>query len=109
MTKTRTLAQWATYTAIAVSALAACAIVGVGEPSSSSGDSVPTASPTAAHSIHLPNSVIAEIRASNADATLAPCTTEDSDNCYWDASTMGNSKGNSFIAWNGNHYYGERK
>lgn len=29
---------------------------------------------------------------------LAPCPTEDSVNCYWDASTMGNGRGTDFIS-----------
>lgn len=28
---------------------------------------------------------------------LPPCPTEDSANCYWDAQTMGNGHGSSFI------------
>jgi hypothetical protein len=30
-------------------------------------------------------------------ATLPPCPTEDSANCYWDAQTRSNGKGISFI------------
>lgn len=29
--------------------------------------------------------------------TLPPCQTEDSSNCYWNAQTMGNGNGSSFI------------
>lgn len=29
---------------------------------------------------------------------LPPCATEDSTQCYWDAQTMGNGRGRSFIA-----------
>jgi len=36
---------------------------------------------------------------------LTPCETEDSDNCYWDASTRGNGEGVSFITLNGVTYY----
>jgi hypothetical protein len=32
------------------------------------------------------------------DHDLPPCEMEDSINCYWDASAMGNGIGNSFIA-----------
>lgn len=32
---------------------------------------------------------------------LPPCQTEDSDNCYWDADTMGNGTGKSFTVING--------
>ena len=31
-------------------------------------------------------------------AATTPCVTEDSTNCYWDAQSMGNGVGNSFIA-----------
>lgn len=30
---------------------------------------------------------------------LPPCKTEDSTECFWDAQTMGNGTGQSFIAW----------
>lgn len=45
--------------------------------------------------------------ASTSDGTiwLSPCATEDSDNCYWDASTRGNDEGVSFITFNGVTYY----
>lgn len=33
------------------------------------------------------------------------CITEDSTNCYWNAATMGNGQGNSFIDINGTAYY----
>lgn len=39
--------------------------------------------------------------------TLAPCPTEDSENCYWDAANMGNGGGTSFISLNGTWYYPE--
>jgi hypothetical protein len=29
---------------------------------------------------------------------LKPCKTEDSSGCYWDAKTMGNGRGHSFVA-----------
>lgn len=28
---------------------------------------------------------------------ILPCPTEDSDNCYWNAATMGNGQGQSFV------------
>jgi len=31
---------------------------------------------------------------------IPPCPTEDSDGCYWDASTRGNGLGKSFVATN---------
>lgn len=30
---------------------------------------------------------------------LPPCETEDSTECFWDAQTMGNGVGQSFVAW----------
>jgi len=39
--------------------------------------------------------------------TLEACTTEDSDNCYWDAELRGDGIGQSFIVVNGVHYYKE--
>ncbi len=35
------------------------------------------------------------------EAPLPPCATEDSDNCYWDADTMGNGEGRSFTVRDG--------
>lgn len=32
-----------------------------------------------------------------AEPSLTPCATEDSDNCYWDADTMGNKRGNDSV------------
>jgi hypothetical protein len=32
-------------------------------------------------------------------ATLPPCATEDSTNCYWSAETMGNGQGKSFVTF----------
>lgn len=36
---------------------------------------------------------------------LAPCATEDSTDCYWDASQHGNGQGESFIDVDGTAYY----
>lgn len=36
-----------------------------------------------------------------ADSTIPVCATEDSDNCYWDATSMGNGTGRSFTVVNG--------
>lgn len=33
------------------------------------------------------------------------CATEDSHNCFWDATIKGNGQGNSFIDINGTAYY----
>lgn len=38
-------------------------------------------------------------------ATLAACTYEDSENCFWDATTSGNREGRSFANVNGTVYY----
>lgn len=38
-------------------------------------------------------------------STLGPCVMEDSDNCYWDATSRGNGSGASFIAMDGQVYY----
>lgn len=35
--------------------------------------------------------------AADNEATLPPCEAEDSTNCFWDATTRGNGKGQSFI------------
>lgn len=37
--------------------------------------------------------------------TLTPCATEDSTNCYWDATTHGNGQGRSFIDVDGTAYF----
>jgi hypothetical protein len=39
------------------------------------------------------------------DLVLPACPTEDSENCYWDATVRGNHRGESFINWNGVYYY----
>lgn len=36
---------------------------------------------------------------------LAPCPTEDSDNCFWDADAQGNGEGRSFVTIDGHVYY----
>lgn len=38
---------------------------------------------------------------------LTECVTEDSDNCFWDADTMGNGKGTSFVVIDGVTYFPE--
>lgn len=38
-------------------------------------------------------------------APLPPCAFEDSTWCYWDASTMGNGSGRSFIALGDRPFY----
>ncbi|USH44460.1 membrane protein [Microbacterium phage Cassita] len=38
-------------------------------------------------------------------AALPACSTEDSTNCYWDATTHGNGLGQSFLDINGTAYY----
>lgn len=37
--------------------------------------------------------------------SLPPCPSEDSSNCYWDATTRGNGQGTSFVNLNGVTYY----
>lgn len=44
-------------------------------------------------------------RPSNTILTIPPCVTEDSDDCYWDALTMGDRTGSSFINLGGSTYY----
>ncbi len=41
--------------------------------------------------------------------TLIPCPTEDSDNCYWDAETMGNGQGTSYVSIDGVLYFPEMR
>jgi hypothetical protein len=41
----------------------------------------------------------------NEDPALPACEYEDSDNCYWDASSVGNGEGISFVTLNGVTYY----
>lgn len=48
--------------------------------------------------------VVMSQRADTVDG-LPPCATEDSTNCYWDADTMGNGEGLSFIDIDGTVYY----
>jgi hypothetical protein len=60
------------------------------EPSSQLGDAAP------AH-VTAP--------AAPAASALPACPSEDSDNCYWDAATMGNGTGTSFVMLNGVAYY----
>lgn len=37
--------------------------------------------------------------------SIPECATEDSTNCFWDATIKGNGQGNSFIDVNGTAYY----
>lgn len=41
--------------------------------------------------------------------TLVPCSEEDSHDCYWDASTMGNGTGTSFVDIDGVLYFAEMR
>lgn len=41
---------------------------------------------------------------SNDPSRFPRCEYEDSENCYWDATTMGNGTGTSFVNVNG-HWY----
>lgn len=40
---------------------------------------------------------------------LNPCPHEDEDNCWWDASTMGNGIGDSFVVIKGNKIWLNRE
>ncbi len=40
---------------------------------------------------------------------LTPCAEEDSHNCYWDAATMGNGTGTSFVDIDGVLYFPEMR
>lgn len=51
-----------------------------------------TASPDSAHRIMAPDYITPK-----PSWTARPCVTEDSVNCYWDASIRGNGSGHSFI------------
>jgi hypothetical protein len=62
--------------------------------------------PGSVASIRVPASVIARVYP---DMTIPPCATEDSHDCYWDAATMGNGHGRSFVAIGGHVYYPEGK
>lgn len=39
----------------------------------------------------------ASIALEKQEQRLPPCATEDSDNCYWDADTMGNDQGHDSV------------
>lgn len=48
--------------------------------------------------------VAGSVAYNSAPAHLPPCPTEDSSNCYFDASTRGDGVGRSFIDWHGTTY-----
>lgn len=48
-----------------------------------------------------PDWIICPSESYPADSTIPACATEDSDNCYWDALSMGNGVGQSFTVLNG--------
>ena len=73
-------------------------------------DTTPTVTPDpgSATAIRVPDTTRNAINATAPDYTLIPCPVEDyAGNCYWDAATMGNGQGQSFIHFNGVYYYGE--
>jgi hypothetical protein len=39
--------------------------------------------------------------------TDVPCVTEDSDNCYWDATSSGNGEGRSFVVVDGKQFFAD--
>jgi hypothetical protein len=49
--------------------------------------------------------LIADAGGSCQGEPLPPCPTEDADDCYWDAPTMGNGSGRSFITVDGTTTY----
>lgn len=53
--------------------------------------------------VQVPVEVPVEVEVHN----LPACEQEDSQNCYWDASTMGNGTGRSFVNLNGTYFYAE--
>lgn len=54
-----------------------------------------------------PVSVVHPAETGHPTYTLPPCQLEDDLNCYWDAATMGNGTGHSFINLNGSYYYAD--
>lgn len=49
--------------------------------------------------------LIADAGGSCQGEPLPPCPTEDSDDCYWDAPSMGNGSGRSFVTVDGTTTY----
>lgn len=93
----RSIAQVAAYTVVGAALTVACM---TGSPRvQTSGYDAPYVHYVG---VELPSDVSADI----AKVGLISCPTEDSDNCYWDAKTRGNGVGESFIAWDGQVYYG---
>lgn len=94
----RSIAQVAAYTVVGAALTVACM---TGSPR------VPTSAhdaPTVQYAgVELPMSVSRDI---TAHGGINACATEDSDNCYWDAGAAGNGVGQSFVAWDGQVYYG---
>jgi len=70
-------------------------------------DPAPVDAPSQAPAIEAPSQEAPAIDApvSGPTYTLPPCASEDSDNCYWDASERGNGQGTDFVALNGMVYY----
>jgi hypothetical protein len=58
--------------------------------------------PGSVASIPVPRAAIAAVYP---DLTIPPCATEDAANCYWDADSMGDGSGRSFITLSGVYYY----
>lgn len=53
--------------------------------------------------------LVCGVAAANAPVNLPACPTEDSDNCYWDATLMGDGNGRSFDAIDGQVYYWDER
>jgi len=73
--------------------------------------SVTTVNPPKATSIPTPKQSAAPAKATASKPThpayvpIPACATEDSEDCYWDAATMGDGEGNSFVRWHGTTYH----
>ena len=65
----------------------------------------PTVAPASdsAAAIAVPADVLAKAGLTDG---VPPCATEDSDDCYWDAPTMGNGHGRSFVVIDGHYFFG---
>lgn len=92
--------NWRASTTVVISAaagLAAGVIVATSLLAGAHAASVAEPSPTSV--LH------SEVVSSSLAAALStPCPTEDSDDCYWDASTQGNGLGSSFVNVAGSIY-----
>jgi len=65
----------------------------------------PTMAPDPGSAASIPVPTTAGTVEPGGNRVIPPCAVEDATNCYWDAATMGNGQGRSFINWNGVYYY----